>query len=234
MNSQLQDICEALARRVTPLVAPFKSRGVLQIVLTVAAVGEPFRIAVISNADWRKRPPEAKPKFTIRIDTITKPFISSPAIVTRFPLLNSIVSGPLRGVLANHRITYWTHWPKSTQSQPKRVSGTSVKPAGLHHRSQMDGFVAQQAATSDNSRARFLSSMGASTCLNSSKETFRQFLAGKSHLSRLRALPWDRGMEYQCHRQLGNLEGLLCPDPLIPACCARHRVLFARLSKSPN
>jgi hypothetical protein len=73
-DSQLQDICEALARRSVSITAPFKSRGVLEIVLTVATVGEPFRVAVVSNADWNKRPPVAKPQFTIQIHTITKPF----------------------------------------------------------------------------------------------------------------------------------------------------------------
>jgi hypothetical protein len=73
-DSQLQDICEALRTQCTVITRPYGSRGVLELTLTVAAVGEPFRVAVISNVDWRKRPPEAKPQFTIRIHTITKPF----------------------------------------------------------------------------------------------------------------------------------------------------------------
>jgi hypothetical protein len=73
-DSQLQDICEALARRNTAIVKPLGSRSVLELILTVSAVGEPFRVAVISNIDWRKRPLEAKLQFTIIIHTITKPF----------------------------------------------------------------------------------------------------------------------------------------------------------------
>lgn len=73
-DSQLQDICEALARRSEAITKPHGLRGVLELVLTIAAVGEPFRVAVISNVDWPKNPPEAKPQFTIQIHTITKPF----------------------------------------------------------------------------------------------------------------------------------------------------------------
>lgn len=73
-NCQLQDICEALAVRSLAITNPHGLRGVLDLILTVAAVGEPFRVAVISNVDWRKRPPGAKPHFATRINTITKPF----------------------------------------------------------------------------------------------------------------------------------------------------------------
>ena len=73
-DSQLQDICEALANRSIAVAHPHGLRGVLELILTAAAVGEPFRVAVISNVDWRKRPPEAKRKFTIGIHTITRPF----------------------------------------------------------------------------------------------------------------------------------------------------------------
>jgi hypothetical protein len=71
-DSGVQDICEALTRRSVAITGPYGSRGVLEIILTVAAVGEPFRVAVISNADWSKRPPEANPQFTIAIHTIAK------------------------------------------------------------------------------------------------------------------------------------------------------------------
>jgi hypothetical protein len=74
VDSQLQDICEALAKRCATAMKPHGSRGVLTLILTVAVVREPFRIVVISNADWRKRPPVAKPTFTIAVHTITKPF----------------------------------------------------------------------------------------------------------------------------------------------------------------
>jgi hypothetical protein len=73
-DSQLQDICDALARRCVAMAKPLGSRYILELILTVAAVGEPFRVAVISNVDWRKRPPTAKPEFTIRVHTITKPY----------------------------------------------------------------------------------------------------------------------------------------------------------------
>ena len=73
-DSQLQHICEALVSRSIAVVKSHGLRGVLELILTVAAVGKPFRVAVISNADWRKRPPEAMPQFAISIHTITKPF----------------------------------------------------------------------------------------------------------------------------------------------------------------
>lgn len=73
-DSQLQDICEALKRRSVAITKPHGLRGALELVLTVATVGKPFRIAVISNVDWRKRPPEAKPEFTVRVRTVRRPF----------------------------------------------------------------------------------------------------------------------------------------------------------------
>jgi len=71
---KLQDVCEALANRSYAVTSPLGKNGLLILVLTVATLGEPFRVAVISNADWLKRPPEAKPNFTIKIHKITKPF----------------------------------------------------------------------------------------------------------------------------------------------------------------
>ncbi len=73
-DSKLEDICDALARRSSVIALPHGSKGILELVLTVAAVGEPFRVAVISNVDWRKHPPAAKPQFRIGVHTITKPF----------------------------------------------------------------------------------------------------------------------------------------------------------------
>lgn len=71
-DSGLQEICEALAKRcTTELRSP---SGVLTVVLAVATVRQPFRLALISNARWSGRPPRAKDHFEIRIHTITKPF----------------------------------------------------------------------------------------------------------------------------------------------------------------
>jgi hypothetical protein len=74
-DSKLQDICKALAKGSTAFMSPHGLRGVLEIILTVAAVGEPFRIAAISNVDWRKRPPEARPRFIIQIHKVNKHFL---------------------------------------------------------------------------------------------------------------------------------------------------------------
>jgi hypothetical protein len=73
-DSQLQDICEALARRSTAIANARALPALLEIILTVAAIGEPFRVAVISNFDLHKGSTKAKPQFSIRIHTITKPF----------------------------------------------------------------------------------------------------------------------------------------------------------------
>jgi hypothetical protein len=72
-DSQLQDVCEALKTRCAVITKPYGVRGVLELILTVASVDGPFHVAIISNADWRKRPPEAATQFTIRIHEITKP-----------------------------------------------------------------------------------------------------------------------------------------------------------------
>jgi|HubBroStandDraft_6_1064221.scaffolds.fasta_scaffold136454_2 hypothetical protein len=88
-NSRLQDICAALASRSAAKLSNYRVRGVLELILTVATVGQPFRVAVISNVDWRERPPEAKRQFKIRIDTITKPFL--------------LISGRLKSVAPGQR-----------------------------------------------------------------------------------------------------------------------------------
>jgi hypothetical protein len=73
-DSSLQQICDALSRRSASATTALGPRGVLTLVLAVATVGKPFRVAVISNAQWGVRPPNANAKFSIRIHTIQKPF----------------------------------------------------------------------------------------------------------------------------------------------------------------
>lgn len=73
-DSTLDDICESLAKRSIAISRPHGVRGVLTLILTAASVGEPFRVAVISNVDWQKHPPEARPSFKTVIHTIIKPF----------------------------------------------------------------------------------------------------------------------------------------------------------------
>ena len=73
-DSTIQQVCDVLKARCAAIASPHGPRGVLEIVLTVAVLDEPFRVAVISNTDWSKNPPEANPEFTIAIHTITKPF----------------------------------------------------------------------------------------------------------------------------------------------------------------
>jgi hypothetical protein len=73
--STLQDICDALARHSAAIMKPHGSRGVLVLVLAVAAVGEPFRVVVISNVrDWNAKHVSAKKHFDIQIRTVKKPF----------------------------------------------------------------------------------------------------------------------------------------------------------------
>jgi hypothetical protein len=72
-DSNLQTICESLAQRAAMAMKPYGSRGVLTLVLAAAAVGEPFRVAVISNSDWGSQPPKAKSRFDIAIHAIKKP-----------------------------------------------------------------------------------------------------------------------------------------------------------------
>ncbi len=73
-DSVLKGVCEALAERGRAITRPHGLRGVLEIILTAAAPGEPFHVAVISNVDWREHPPRAKAEFDIWIHKITKPF----------------------------------------------------------------------------------------------------------------------------------------------------------------
>jgi hypothetical protein len=73
-DSTLQDICNSLLKRSATAMKPLGPGGVLTLVLAVAVVGEPFRVAVISNARWDEHPPRAKNHFNIAIHTIKKPF----------------------------------------------------------------------------------------------------------------------------------------------------------------
>ena len=73
-DSTLQDICNSLSKRSATAMKPHGLRGVLTLILAVAVVGEPFRVAVISNARWGKHPPQANKHFNIAIHTIKKPF----------------------------------------------------------------------------------------------------------------------------------------------------------------
>jgi hypothetical protein len=72
-GASVQEICDALQQRCAAEMKPYGTKGVLTVVLTFAVVGEPFRVAVISNVDWRRRPPQARNRFTVEIHTITKP-----------------------------------------------------------------------------------------------------------------------------------------------------------------
>jgi hypothetical protein len=73
-NSDLQNVCDALARRSAAEMKPLGSSGVLTLVLTAAAAGKPFRVAVISNTLWGEDSPTATDKFDIQVQTIRKPF----------------------------------------------------------------------------------------------------------------------------------------------------------------
>jgi hypothetical protein len=73
-TSELQDVCEALQRRNSSEIGkPGLRHHVLTIVLATAEIGEPYRVATISNADWTQSPPTAKTKFEIQIHTVRKP-----------------------------------------------------------------------------------------------------------------------------------------------------------------
>jgi len=73
-ESNLQDICNALKKRSGAAMRPLGEDGILILVLAVAAIGRPFRVAVISNERWGERPPRAKDHFDVTVRTITKPF----------------------------------------------------------------------------------------------------------------------------------------------------------------
>jgi hypothetical protein len=72
-DSALQDVCDALSKAAQEFVRPLWADGVLTIILAVAAIGKPSRVATISNvADWSKRPLKAKTQFSIHVRTIRK------------------------------------------------------------------------------------------------------------------------------------------------------------------
>jgi len=73
-DSKLQEICNSLSKRATGAMKLHGPRGVLTLVLAVAVIDEPFRVAVISNTRWGQQPPQAKNYFDIAIHTIAKPF----------------------------------------------------------------------------------------------------------------------------------------------------------------
>lgn len=72
--STLQNICDALAKHCASAMKPHGSHGVLTLVLAVATVGKPFRIAVVSNVkDWNEFYISAKKHFDVQIRTVKKP-----------------------------------------------------------------------------------------------------------------------------------------------------------------
>ena len=73
-ESELQDVCDALASRSIAITRSHGTRGMLEFVLIASAVGKPFRVAVVSNVDWSKHNPQAGPIFSKRIYTIAGPF----------------------------------------------------------------------------------------------------------------------------------------------------------------
>ena len=123
-DSQLKDVCEALAKRSLAVTTPHGLRGLLALVLTVAAVGKPFRVGVISNFDWRKHPPEAKPQFTVGIYTITKPFHLISGCRDSVPALQRYRLRRSQGTQENHQRMYSRFWLTLTRSRPSVVGAT--------------------------------------------------------------------------------------------------------------
>ena len=72
-DSTLEHICERLQQRSSELTRGLGERGVLELVVSVGAREKPFRLAVISNVDWSKRPPRARARFTTKIRTVSGP-----------------------------------------------------------------------------------------------------------------------------------------------------------------
>jgi len=71
LESNLQAICDALSRKSQVSMRPYGRKGRLTMVLSVASVGKPFRLAEISNADWGNK---SRHQFDIHLYTIKKPF----------------------------------------------------------------------------------------------------------------------------------------------------------------
>lgn len=73
-DTTLPVLCEAIANRCTKVLTSLGLRGILELILTVSVIGEPFRVIEISNVSWDLNPPKAKSKFNIRIHRIKNPF----------------------------------------------------------------------------------------------------------------------------------------------------------------
>jgi hypothetical protein len=73
-KSNIKEICTALKDRCTAKMRPRRPHDMLTIVVAAGVLGEPFRVATISNFNWKKHPPEAKHHFTITVKPIRKPF----------------------------------------------------------------------------------------------------------------------------------------------------------------
>ena len=64
-DSKFQDVCDALAKRCDAITRRFGSRGILEVVVTAATVAEPFRVAIVTNANRDTDPLRAKFPFRI-------------------------------------------------------------------------------------------------------------------------------------------------------------------------
>src|SRR5258707_1225368 len=51
-DSNIQAICNELKQKSELAMRPFGRRGVLELVLSVGSVGNPFQVVLISNIDW--------------------------------------------------------------------------------------------------------------------------------------------------------------------------------------
>jgi hypothetical protein len=71
VKSDLWAICRALTKKIENCCG---SRGELTLVLSVAPVGGPFRVATISNVVWERKQKRLDPFFHIEIRTVQKPF----------------------------------------------------------------------------------------------------------------------------------------------------------------
>jgi hypothetical protein len=71
--SDLEAVHRAISTRCVDATKPLGSRGLLTVVIVAATIASPFRVAVVSNADWHSRPPRAKSRFTTVVHTATRP-----------------------------------------------------------------------------------------------------------------------------------------------------------------
>jgi hypothetical protein len=95
-KSDLQSICDILARRCNKQMKQLMSKRELTVVLAVAEIGQPFRVAVISNA-------RTKTQFEIQVRTVKKPF--------------HLISGYRNAVPENER-----HLPQGACERHRQVS----------------------------------------------------------------------------------------------------------------